>query len=381
MNCFLAPFLFCLASTAVVSAQVVDVSVCEILANPQSFDGKVVRIKGTVTAGFEEFAIKDPSCNQSVNAIWLAYPEGTKGKAGPVALAQVQLAKNNPSATSNPSRAQIKLDKNKEFKQFDSLLSSPYKAGGMCLGCTRYSVAAIMVGRLDGIKDAGVVRDGQDKFVSALGFGNLNLYRARLVLQSVSEVSSHEVDYSRVSAMTKDDSPHESSSGDPIAAVHQSARAFKPDSQAAEQLERAAAAYGKEGEDNGVDVGFGVTNEVVKGDGPTGDKISPDGLLINCVFDMERLKGDGLSRAISHVGTHIADLRDPKITAAQSTPFESEYRAWQTTVLSSIAGQQKTLTLPGGYLLWNGSWPNEERGKKVDDAIRSFLEDWVALKK
>jgi hypothetical protein len=381
MKCFLAPFLFCLASTALGSAQVVDVSVCEILTNPQSFDGKIVRIKGTATTGFEEFAIKDPSCNQSVNAIWLAYPEGTKGKAGPVALAQAQLAKNSPSATSVPKRAQIKLDKNKEFKQFDSLLSSPYKAGGMCLGCTRYSVAATMVGRLDGTKDAGVVRDGQGKFVSAQGFGNLNLYRARLVLQSVSEVSPHEIDYTKVSTVTKDDSPHESSSGDPIAAAHQSARAFKPDSQAAEQLERAAAAYGKPGEDNGVDVGFGVPNEVAKGDGPTGDKNSPDGLLINCVFDMDRLKGDALSRAISHVGTHIADLRDPKSTTAQSTPFESEYRAWQTTVLSSIAGQQKTLTLPGGYLLWNGSWPNEERSKRVADAISSFLEDWVALKK
>ena len=381
MKYFPALFLFYLASTALVSAQVVDVSVCEILTNPQSFDGKIVRMKGTVTAGFEEFAIKDPSCNQSVNAIWLAYPEGTKGKAGAVAFAQVQLARNNPSATPNPNRAQVKLDKNKEFKQFDSLLSSPYKVGGMCLGCARYSVAATMVGRLDGIKDAGIVRDSQGKFVGAQGFGNMNLYRARLVLQSVSDVSAHEIDYSKVSAVTKDDSPHESSSGDPIAAARQSARAFKPDSQAAEQLERAAAAYGKPGEDNGVDVGFGVPNEVVKGDGPTGDKNSPDGLLINCVFDMDRLKGDALSRAISHIGTHIADLRDPKSTAAQSTPFESEYRAWQTTVLSSVASQQKTLTLPGGYLLWNGSWPNEERGKRVDDAITSFLEDWVALKK
>jgi hypothetical protein len=381
MKYFLAPLLFCLAFQALLAAQVVDVSVCDVLTNPQSFDGKIVRIKGTVAAGFEEFVIKDTSCNQSVNAIWLAYPEGTKGKAGPVAVAQVQLAKNNPSASSNPSRTQIKLDKNKEFKQFDSLLSSPYKAGGMCLGCTRYSVAATMVGRLDGIKDSGVVRDSQGKFVSAQGFGNLNLYRARLVLQSVSDVSAHEIDYSKVSAETKDDSPHESSGGDPIAAAHQSARAFKPDSQAAEQLERAAAAYGKPGEDNGVDVGFGVPNEVLKGDGPTGDKNSPDGLLINCIFDMDRLKGDALSRAISHVGTHIADLRDPKSTAAQSTPFEAEHRAWQTTVLSTIAGQQKTLTLPGGYLLWNGLWPGEERSKKVDDAITSFLENWVTLKK
>ena len=381
MKHFLALFLFCSTMTAFLSAQVVDVSVCEILTNAQSFDGKIVRVKGTVTAGFDEFAIKDPSCNQPVNAIWLAYPEGTKGKAGPVALAQLQLAKNNPFSTSNPSRPQIKLDKNKEFKQFDSLLSTSYKPGGMCLGCTRYSVTATMVGRLDGVKDAGLVRDSQGKFVSAKGFGNLNLYRARLVLQGVSDVSAHEIDYSKVSVVTEDDSPRESSGGDPIAAAHQAARAFSPDSQAAEQVERAAAAYGKPGEDNGVEVGFATPNEVAKNDGPTGDKNSPDGLLINCMFDMDRLKGDALTRAISHVGTHIADLRDPKLTAAQSTPYELEYRAWRTTVLSSIAGQQKTLTLPGGYLLWDASWPGADRSKMVDKAISSFLEGWAALRR
>jgi hypothetical protein len=40
-----------------------------------------------------------------------------------------------------------------------------------------------------------------------------------------------------------------------------------------------------------------------------GDKNSPDGLLFNCTFDMDKLKGEALARAISHVGTHIADLR------------------------------------------------------------------------
>ena len=65
------------------AAQIVDADICDILANPQSFDGKTVRVKGTVIAGFEEFAFKGAGCNHMVNAIWLAYPEKTKGKAGP----------------------------------------------------------------------------------------------------------------------------------------------------------------------------------------------------------------------------------------------------------------------------------------------------------
>ena len=100
----------CLMIPSSLSAQVVDSTVCDILANPQSFDGKIVRIKGVVIAGFEEFAIRGSSCNQMVNAIWLAYPEGTKGRAGPAALLRLQLGKNHPAATTNISRAPVTLD-------------------------------------------------------------------------------------------------------------------------------------------------------------------------------------------------------------------------------------------------------------------------------
>jgi len=334
-----------------------------------------------VTAGFDQFVLQDMACNQAINAIWIAYPEGTKGKAGPAAFVQMQLGRNNTAAAPSPSRSPIKLDKNKDFKQFDSLLSTAHKAGGMCLGCIRYTVTATLVGRLDGVKDAGVVRDASGKFVSANGYGNMNLYRARLVLQTVSDVSPHEINFSKASSSTKDDSTRESDAGDPVAAAHQAARAFSADSQSAKQIERAAAAYGKEGEDNGVEVGFGTANEVPKSDGPKGDKNSPDGLLFNCTFDAERLKGEALTRAISHVGTHIADARDAQFAATEANACELEYRAWQTTVLSALAFHQKTLTLGGGYLVWNSSWPAADRSKMVDEGITGYLRDSAALKK
>jgi hypothetical protein len=374
--------LFCSCITGSLAAQILDASVCEILANPQSFDGKIVRVKGMVSAGFDEFVVKDATCNQAVNAIWLDYPEGTKGKAGPAAFVQLQLGRNNNNAVApSVSRSPVELDKNKDFKDLDSLLSTPYKTGGMCLGCIRYTVVATLVGRLDGAKEAGVLRDGAGKIVSANGYGNLNLYRSRLVLQAISDVSAHEIDYSKVSSATKDDSARESSSGDPVATAHQAARAFNPGSQAAKQVERSAAAFGKEGEDNGVEVAFGASHEVPKSDSMRGDKNSPDGLLFNCTFDMDKLKGEALARAISHVGTHIADLREPQPAEAGANAYNLEYRAWQTTVLSAVAFQQKTLTLSGGYLVWNSAWPAADRSKMVDDGIASFLTDWAVLKK
>lgn len=227
---------------ALLNAQVTDSTICDILANPQSLDGKVVRVKGTVIVGFDEFVVKDASCGQSINAVWLSYPEGAKMKAGPVAFLQLQLSRNNSAVSALPQRAAATIEKNKDLKQFDSLLSTPYKGKGMCLGCMRYAVTATLVGRLDGVNDAGVKRDNAGKFAGANGFGNLNQYRARLVLQAVSDVSQEEIDYSKTASATKDDSQQEAPAGDPIAAAHQVARAFDSGSAAAVQVERAAAA-------------------------------------------------------------------------------------------------------------------------------------------
>ena len=348
-------------------AQTVDTTVCEVLKNPASFDGKIVRLKGTVISGFDEFAIKDSTCGQAVNGIWLSYPEGTKAKSGPVAMVQLRLDKNS-AATTIPNRAPVTLDKNKDFKQFDSLLATPYKSV-TCLGCMKYTVTATLTGRIDGSKTAGATREGTGKFTAVNGFGNMSLYPARLVLQSVADVSSAEIDYSK-SPAAKDNSGPENI-GDPVEAAHSAARAFGGSS-AGEQLERAASAFGKPGEHNGVVVGFGVLNEARPRDEGKGNAESPDGLLFTCTFDTERLRGDALSKAITHVGTHIADLREHGVT--NTAEFESH--AWETVIFSVIATRQKALTLAGGFVVWNASWTPDERNKMVNDSLGRFIISW-----
>jgi len=91
------------------------------------------------------------------------------------------------------------------------------------------------------------------KFVSVSGFGNLNL-TGHVWCCKASDVGLHEIDYSRVSSATKDDSPHDSGSGDPVAEAHQAdellARTANP-----ERMWRGGRPHtGKEGEDNGVQV-------------------------------------------------------------------------------------------------------------------------------
>ena len=105
--------LFVFVCACGLHAQAVDTTVCAIVKNPKSFDGKIVRIKGTVVAGFDEFIVKDPSgpCGYPVDALWLSYPAGTKGKAGPASYLQVQPAHNFAGTYTAPTRTPVTLKK------------------------------------------------------------------------------------------------------------------------------------------------------------------------------------------------------------------------------------------------------------------------------
>lgn len=347
-------------------AQTVDTTVCDILSNPESFDGKIVRIKGVAIAGFEEFAIQGKGCNQAVNAIWLEYPEGTKGKAGPAAFLRLQLGKNNPAVVNNVSRAPVMLDKNKDFKEFDKLLSTQARTDGLCLGCAKFNVTGTFVGRLDGAKNPGLSRDGSGKVIGLTGFGNLNGYSARLVLQSVSEISPQEIDYAKGGVAASADATPGS-------------RSFEPVPPTADRVKRAAAAFGALGEDNGVSVGFGVANEIPKGDMAKSNSNSPDGLLFDVMFDGERLKGPAMGIAMSHQGTHIADIRSTEPGIANLPFYGAEFRAWQTSIISAIADKVKNLTLPGGYVLYSQGWSNADIGKNANNGISGFLTNWANI--
>lgn len=359
----LALLICCIAIPSSLSAQVVDSTVCNILTNPQSFDGKIVRVKGVVIAGFEEFAIKAAGCNQAVNAIWLAYPEGTKGKAGPVASLRLQLGRNHPATLTNVARAAVALEKNKDFKNFDGLLSTPLKTSGICLGCVKYTVEATLVGRLDGAQATGFIRDSTGTVTGVGGFGNLNQYRARLVLQSVSEISPQEIDY------TKGGLPPEASAA--------ASGAFVPEAPSADQVKRAADAFGAPGEDNGVEVGFGSANEVPQDDTARASANSPDGLIFQAQFDTARLKGPAMQIAMAHVGTHIADIRSTTRGPSTLAPYGAEFRAWQTAVLSAVGAKAKTLMLPGGYTIYSQTWANSELGANANNGIGGYLVNWA----
>ena len=375
--------LFVCTCACGVFAQAVDTTVCAVLKNPKSFDGKIVKIKGTVVAGFDQFIVRDSSpCGLQVDGIWLSYPQGTKGKAGPAALLQIQPAHNFAGTYTAPTRAAVTLDKSKDFKTFDSLLSQVHNKGaGMCLGCTRYTVTATLVGRLDGVADATLQHDKAGKVVGFGGFGNANSYPARLVLQSVADVTPKEVDFSKSDAVTKGETATFTGTNglyDPLVEAQKSATALAG-SQAADQAVKDVGVFGKPGEHTGASILYGPTNEVAAKDEALGAKDSPDGVLFNVTFNLNRLEGEGQVRAIMHMGQHISDLRAPIAGNEDAPLFVLEYNAWSMTAAAAASNGQKFLTLPGGYLLWNSAWPVADRPTVMDDALKTYLANEAAL--
>ena len=373
-------------------AQAVDTTVCDVVKKPASYDGKIVKIKGTVIAGLDEFVIKDaadPNCGFQVNAIWLSYPAGTKGKAGPVAIVQAQPAHNFTGKYTPPTRAAVTLDKSKDFKQFDSLLSQPHQKGAdICLGCMRYEVTATLIGRLDGVADASLQRDAGGKITSFGGFGNMNAYPARLVLQSVADITPKEIDYSKNDDASKGEGMMGPPGGGPggggsdvtaTAAMIAKIDGSMPDSPAKDSALKAAAAYPKQSEQNGVVVSFSTTTEAEAKNDVQGVKDSPDGVLFNCTFNQDRLQGQAFMLAVAHMGDHIAEMRSPAPQNVGAPPIALEGNAVVVTTVTAVVGGIKYFSLPGGYLMWSSAWPAGTRNDQMAAVMKDYLANETLL--
>jgi len=114
-------------------------SLCDVLRSPADYDGKIVRVRGTVIAGFEIFAVHDP-----VNAdcrVSLKY-----AGAGPVASTSLG------ALTPRIDRPAIELRRDVELSRFQRALTAEmyprYRDIG-CMSCLRYEVTASLTGRID----------------------------------------------------------------------------------------------------------------------------------------------------------------------------------------------------------------------------------------
>jgi len=69
----------------------------------------------------------------------------------------------------------------------------------------------------------------------------------------------------------------------------------------------------------------------------------------------------------------VADVRSPIAGNEQAPMAILENNAWAVTTTLAIFGGEKTVTAPGGNLMWNSGWPQADQVSNMQSALGSFL--------
>ena len=160
--------------------------------------------------------------------------------------------------------------------------------------------------------------------------------------------------------------------------MHGFAKVFGASNPLGDQVERAAAAFGKQGDDNGVNVGFSGMNEASplhRAEERTTPHPTAFSTTAPSIPAASRATRWPLpSRTWANTSLTSATHRAPSATL-----YSLENRAWITTALTAIGARQKTLTIPGGYIIWNAAWPPADINKLSSDALSEFLKNEALL--
>jgi hypothetical protein len=133
------------------------------------------------------------------------------------------------------------------------------------------------------------------------------------------------------------------------------------------RLQAALKALGTENDGNNVTVAFGALKRDAAGDTKTFYNEQTGQIGFKVTFDPSKISGTN-EQAIdaAHEGTHIADTSDPRFSNPDTTlsPFQQEYRSYQTSAWAASALGLSSLAYGGGkYPIWNSSWA------AVDDKV------------
>jgi hypothetical protein len=164
------------------SDTVLDTTVCDIVASPAAFDGKLVRLKAqTMSPSRPRFKNvryrntqiedSDPQCTYM---LWLTY-SGSRPEATPSSGEASAGAAERPAVILEDE--QLKL-----FKDYLAARMYPISEGVSCWKCTRYEVSATLTGRVDYFKTGGKGLDAGPR-----------RWETRFVLQSVADVAPHDL--------------------------------------------------------------------------------------------------------------------------------------------------------------------------------------------
>jgi len=151
-----------------------DVPGCELAKNPKTFDGKLVRVRGTLSVHFEDFSLDIPNCDTR-QGIWLAFGGDVPGIVPSTANDTVR----RPGSDIKVNGVSYGIKKDVNFWKFYALIAARHGDK------PDYRVTATLTGMFFGEE----LRNSKGDVLSFGGYGHLGCC-ALLVITQVSDVES-----------------------------------------------------------------------------------------------------------------------------------------------------------------------------------------------
>jgi len=177
-------------SARAVQQKVIEATACAILEHPGAFNNKMVRIHGYASGNFEYSNLGADGCSDE---LWFAYGNGD-GTPGLVATVNGGA---RPGAEDAEGRlilpVPVKLVQDLGFRRFQELMKARAEADEQSFKenattFTLHRVTATFIGRIDAVSDdihAFHLKRKEMDNADFLGFGQMGLFDAQFVLQSV----------------------------------------------------------------------------------------------------------------------------------------------------------------------------------------------------
>jgi hypothetical protein len=172
--------LFC-SGTFAHTEEPIKVSVCQLKADPPSYNHKLVEVEGFVMHGFEDFTLFEPECPPSSAGIWLEY--GGTQKSDTTYCCGPTAGKTRPKELTVEGLP-VPLVVNDLFKQFDREIQPPFRSGDF-----GSIVRATLVGRFF----AGTKQTYPNGTTAWAGYGHMGCC-SLLAIQQVNSVTPQDRD-------------------------------------------------------------------------------------------------------------------------------------------------------------------------------------------
>jgi hypothetical protein len=178
----------------------IQTTICKILEDPASFNNKLVEVRGYLSISFEYSTLHSESCS---GGIWFALADGS----GPPGLRAIVpgpsvAGKQDPDGNREPPIL-VKLIRDANFEKFESYLRQstagpPWTACGP--DCHRYQITATFTGRIDSVSNdihVAHLKKSPSEGSDFKGYGQMGLFDAQLVVQSMKEVEAVDLAHPR----------------------------------------------------------------------------------------------------------------------------------------------------------------------------------------